>query len=137
MAYSKVILVGNSASGKTTTCYKVIGYPLDYFFDYTNLVKERFDRKITTTMGVEIEPFRPLSGGKYNIWDCAGKEKLRGLGDRYYVEAKIALIFHGGENYRTPEQWIQEVRSVVPNVQIYHITGTWEQKYHQMRQILV
>ena len=49
MATPKVIVVENSSSGKTTTCYKLL-----------NSLKE--DANIPSTLGVEIRPYRIQNG---------------------------------------------------------------------------
>jgi hypothetical protein len=118
----KVILVGNAFSGKTTACYKLLG-------NSTNA-------NIPSTLGVGIYTYKAPSGNRYNLWDCAGKKKLGGFRDAYYLQANIACIFHGGEEYRSPQQWEEEVKRVAPNAQIFHIDGTFDEKYARIREIL-
>ena len=122
MTSTKVTFLGNSSSGKTTVCYKLLGA-----FSAANV--------ISPTLGVEVHSYR--SNGKcYNIWDTAGKKSYEGLRDGYYLQTKIAFIFHGGEANRTPEQWENDLRNVSPDAQIYHIEGTLEEKYVKVGEIL-
>ncbi len=70
----KVILVGGGGVGKT--CF---------------IKKHRtgeFEQKYNATMGVEVHPlkFHTNKGPViFNIWDTAGQEVFRGLGDGYYI----------------------------------------------------
>lgn len=132
----KVILIGNSASGKTTTCYKLNGVPVKYIDPARPLDRQSLNGVIVPTIGVEVHPHRAPSGTTYNLWDKAGKEKLGRRGDGHYIGAKIALIFHGGEEYRTPQQWEGDVRRVAPNAQVYHIGGSFEEKRAKVCEIL-
>lgn len=91
----------------------------------------------TPTLGVEVHPYR-TDGKVFNLWDCAGKEKLGGLRDGYYINANIALIFHGGEEFITPEEWEINVKRVMgENACVHHIEGTLEEKEKRVREILV
>lgn len=123
---NKVIFVGNASSGKTTTCRKILG--------------DKMKRKYIPTMGVEVHPYMVKSAGglygnKYHIWDCAGNPQFGGLRSGYYGGTSMAFIFHGGKTFLTPEEWENEVKSVVPNAQIYHIVGTPQEKYEQVKQL--
>ena len=91
----------------------------------------------TPTIGVEVHPYR-TENKVFNLWDCAGKEKFGGLRDGYYIQADVALIFHGGEQWITPEEWEVNVRRVLGNnAQVHHICGTLEEKEKRVRELLV
>jgi len=73
----KIVLVGEENVGKTSFVEKLLGneIPLNY----------------TPTLGVEVNPIR-RNNKCYNIWDCSGNERFKGLGDGYYVQAQGAII---------------------------------------------
>ena len=65
METKKIVLIGDSQVGKTTFVKMLMGKP------YSNEYK--------TTLGVEVHPIR--RGTKcYNVWDCGGDDRYRGLG---------------------------------------------------------
>lgn len=123
MDAQKVVFVGNSSSGKTTACRELMGKPI------------MAGQRIASTMGVEVHPYTSPKGNKYKIWDLGGKHQFRGLGNGYYHGAIMAFVFHGGESYFTPQQWEQDIKSVAPNIQIVHISGSFEQKQSLVRSI--
>jgi hypothetical protein len=117
MNTKKVILVGNASSGKTFTCNKLSSL------------------SFKSTIGVEVHTFNS-SKNCYKLWDYGSKEGLSSLTDSYYIQANIALIFHGGHNFLEPREWEKMVLSKVPKCQIYHIVGKLEEKYAQVLEIL-
>jgi GTPase SAR1 family protein len=122
MNTKKVVLVGNSSSGKTLTCYKLRHHSLP-------------SKNLPVTLGVEVHPFT-THNYIYKLWDCAGKQEFGGLRDGYYLQGNIALIFHGGDNYLEPEQWEKIVLQTIPNALVYHIVGNLEEKYAKVLEIL-
>ena len=119
MSQQKVILVGNSSSGKTSICRQLMGQP------------SKKDQP--PTLGVEVHfYYTPMC--TYSLWDCGGQH--RGLGSGYYHGATMAFVFHGGPHYQTPQAWEQEVKMVAPNVQVYHVYGSLEEKLSIIRKIL-
>jgi GTP-binding nuclear protein Ran len=111
---SKVVLLGNTNSGKTVTCRKFLP-------NSTSTIKP--------TIGAELYVI-----GKYQIWDTAGRCNFGGLRDAYYIQADIALLFEGGEEPYT--NWEVDMRRVSPNVAIYRLSGSLDSKYTQMTHIL-
>src|SRR5580692_9883213 len=123
---NKVIFVGNASSGKTTICRKLLGC--------------NNEKKYIPTMGVEVHPYMvELAGGMhgniYKIWDCAGNPKFGGLRSGYYIGTSVAFIFHGGKSFLTPEEWENDVKSVAPHAIIFHIKGTLQEKYDQVKEL--
>lgn len=66
-----------------------------------HLVKNKSVKKsYNPTFGVEIHPIilKVISGDligdiiRLNIWDCAGRDKFAGCGDRYYVKADGCIV---------------------------------------------
>jgi hypothetical protein len=58
------------------------------------------------------------------------------LRDGYYLQANIALIFHGGENFQKPQEWENIVLKTIPNALVSHIVGNLEEKYAKVLEIL-
>src|SRR3989338_9804993 len=84
----KVLLVGDAGSGKTAFLHK-------HSYKDSNLYTSG------PTLGIEVSPIDwkgengPL---RFNVWDCAGEEKFKGLEDGYFVEADAAIIFQKKED---------------------------------------
>ena len=84
----KILLLGAGGVGKTSFIRALMG--------------KEFDKKYIMTMGVQVDPIRLQSPISYylpdkehwcaNIWDCAGQEKFKGLGDGYYIQAQAAIF---------------------------------------------
>lgn len=78
----KVVVCGGPNTGKTSFVKR--------FLDGD------FEEEYYPTLGVEVHPlcFNTNKGYiQFNVWDCAGQDHLRGLGDGYYVNAKCAIVF--------------------------------------------
>ena len=77
----KIVLFGDKGVGKTT-------------FLKRHLTGE-FSKSYIATLGVDVIPLRfntnygPLV---FNVWDCAGDEKFKGLDDGYYINADGAIL---------------------------------------------
>lgn len=78
------------------------------------------------TMGVEVHPYTVRSGVICKIWDCAGQQALGGLREGYYLEAKVAMIFTGGDECnpaeygnRSVEWYINELKNTAPDATIF------------------
>ena len=105
-SYTKIILVGDVGVGKTTyvTKLRTSNYNSDYHI----------------TMGVKAD-IMTIEGHKWNMWDCTGNPKLRGLrGNRYY-QTKGALVFCDITSMSSIlgiHSWVQEVRSMMENARI-------------------
>lgn len=118
----KVVLVGNSQSGKTTVCYNLMG--LDYDI-------------VPPTAGVFVHIYTSPNGNGYMIWDCAGSKLLEGLGAKgYCLGADIVIIFDGGKKYKTKQQREAEVRKTAPKAKIYYAKGSLDKKEDKVRKIL-
>lgn len=65
---NKIVLIGQAGIGKTNYVYQIA---------YGRCVNN-----YNPTLGVEVTPIR-INGNTYNIWDTAGVEKYKGLGDAY------------------------------------------------------
>ena len=81
----KIVLVGNGAVGKTTYVDRIANAA-----NRSNAKKEYYP-----TLGVDVTPIIIQTNAGpicFNIWDCAGREEYRGLGDGYYVAADAAIL---------------------------------------------
>lgn len=74
----KIIVCGSSGCGKTTMSRLQID--------------ENFMNKHISTLGVEVHPLYFGFGIKFNVWDCAGNEQFKGLGEDYWIEANGAIV---------------------------------------------
>ncbi len=102
----KVLLVGDSKVGKST----YVNYLL------TNNIKENYE----PTLGVDVHPFvfntnyGPII---FDIWDCAGDYKYRGIGSGYYICAHGAIVMYNDENNYNNE-WEVKIKEVCNNIPI-------------------
>ena len=84
----KVSLIGYTGTGKTSFVERLL----------------YGQRRITTsslrkTLGVDVYPFDYKYGGekfRINFWDCAGDDRLMGLGKQYLYGSDLTVIFSSG-----------------------------------------
>lgn len=82
----KIVIIGPAKSGKTALLRRLRGLDLD--------------GKYLATIGVEVHTVKftidyPRGSNTeicLIVWDCAGDEKFKGLGDGYYTGADLAII---------------------------------------------
>lgn len=99
----KLVLIGDGGVGKSTYLKK--------------LIYRKFEQKYVATLGVEVHPFM-FDGSKFNIWDCAGQEKLGGLRDGYYIQADCAIVMFDWSNklsIRNVSNWVRDFVRVCPD----------------------
>lgn len=101
--YFKVIMVGNSSTGKTSIINR-------YFDGY-------FNDSIPSTIGVDyrVKPIITKDGKKVkiNIWDTAGQERFRSIINSYYRGVNIVIIvFDISEkfNVKQLDQWFDDIK---------------------------
>jgi GTP-binding nuclear protein Ran len=100
----KCIIVGDGGVGKTSFIKKHLTG--EFLCDYD------------ATLGVEIHPliFNTNIGYiRFNIWDCAGQKKFRGLASAHYVNADCAIVMYDTTNRSTYDNlgsWYNEIRSI-------------------------
>ena len=107
----KILFVGEGGVGKTSFLHACQDKP--------------FDGKYIPTLGVEVEPLS-LSDHILNIWDCAGSEKFRGLGDGYYVRSQGVIFFFDLTSLFTLTnlgKWVQDCLRLNGNIP-FVIVGT-------------
>jgi len=84
----KVSLIGYTGTGKTSFVERLL----------------YGQRRITTstlrkTLGVDVYPFDYKYGDdkfRINFWDCAGDDRLMGLGKQYLYGSDLTVIFSSG-----------------------------------------
>ncbi len=103
----KVLLVGDSNIGKTT----YVNYLL------TNIFTEYHD----PTLGVDVNPYvcntnyGPII---FELWDCAGDYKYRGIGSAYYISAKGAIIMYNESTESNCSEWEEKIKTVCNDIPI-------------------
>lgn len=97
----KITLVGNEQVGKTTWVVRHLN--------------GKFTQEYNPTLGLEIHPldFSTNRGVvRFNIWDCAGDEMYRGLGDAYFIGSDAFIIMATPSTVSSIDKWIHEIRHV-------------------------
>ena len=109
----KIILVGNSGSGKTTF--------LENFF------KLSYETNIQPTIGAALKVYKDYNNKiKYNIWDTAGQERYSSLLSLYYRNADIIFIFYDlsiDYNGDSIMKWIDNIKYYIDNPYIVIIAN--------------
>ena len=106
----KCVIVGDTGIGKTAFVIKHI--------------TGEFIQIYEPTLGVEVHPhvFNTSHGlFRFNIWDTAGQEKYRGLGDGYYVQADCAIVMFdltSKLSYISSKEYYNAVRNKCPSIPI-------------------
>ncbi len=77
----KVVFIGCARSGKTS------------FISYVRTGK--YNTKYSSTIGVEVNQIY-MDDITISCWDVAGNEKQRGLGNGYYMNADLCVVFYTG-----------------------------------------
>ena len=105
----KIILVGDGEVGKTTWVHR--------------LITSDFRNEYIYTAGTDVHPLRfQTSDGRtivFNIWDCAGDERYRGIGDAYYISADGAILMGDLSRRETCSSlggWKQKIERCVENI---------------------
>jgi GTPase SAR1 family protein len=124
----KVSLVGPPNLGKTLFVKRLVRNSNDLeYYDYI------------PTLGADIYPLE-LNGimGKIrlNIWDCAGDSRYRGLGEKYNLDTKVAIVFRksNDESYLEFENELP-VGTMCEFIEDYNLT-TPEKSVSEYKQML-
>ena len=79
------------------------------------------------TMGVEVHPLKrtytdpdgPTLDVTWNVWDCAGQEKYRGLREAYYIGAHaIILVYDPNQPFEKNNEYLKEIAMTAPKAKI-------------------
>ena len=107
---SKLVLVGDGSTGKTT-------------FVKRHLSGE-FEKKYVPTLGVEVHPLNfHTNFGQilFNVWDTAGQEKFGGLRDGYYIQGQCAIIMFdvtSRATYKNVPNWHKDLVRICEEIPI-------------------
>ena len=107
----KVVFVGNANVGKTKMAKWLLLGELSPINGYV------------ATLGVDVNVFR-YNYSTYNLWDCGGDERFKGLGKGYYIKGDIFFIFEEGEG-KSIDEWEDEIREVAPNATIHVVNSNF------------
>lgn len=108
----KLVLAGESGVGKTS-----------YLEKLTNNV---FLEKHNPTLGVDVQNLCFNLREKtyvFSVWDVAGKEEHRGLGDAYFIGADCAIVmtdltFSDPLDSEFVWNWVKRIRRIDPDMSI-------------------
>ena len=110
IATFKVALIGDGGVGKSCWVQRYLS--------------PGFQKKYIATMGVEVTSLNLMTNYglvKFNIWDCAGQEKLGGLREGYYIGAHCAVLMFDVTSritYENVSKWYNYVERVCKNVPV-------------------
>nr|QBK84941.1 MAG: Ras family GTPase [Pithovirus LCDPAC02] len=118
----KLILVGDGGVGKSSYIKK--------------LRISEFKKGYIATMGVKVYPLN-FENDKYGdttfkIWDCAGLEKFKGLGDGYYVGGQCAIVMFDLSSPILSDRiffWTNKIRNVCDNIPIVIVGSKSDTRY--------
>lgn len=116
MSAKKVIVVGNAKTGKTFAIHSLLKLNVTDPGQENHYVLQPY----TPSFGVDVYDYVSPSGQKYNIWDCAGQLKNRGLDQGYYFNADIVIICTGLYEKNNPTsygnksviEWKKDVKEI-------------------------
>ena len=60
----------------------------------------------------------------FNVWDCAGQEKFRGLGSGYWNGAKVAFVFYDASKESSKRKigaLVEDIKKVCGNIPIFYV----------------
>lgn len=103
--HQKVVLIGDSSSGKTSLMYR--------------LMNNHFRQSYTPTVGVDSGNYVVSDGRETStlkIWDTAGQERYRSLGNIFYQNADGAILVVDQQkpfDQSSAEGWVRDFRKVV------------------------
>ena len=104
----KLILVGPSGVGKTSL--------VSCFF------KQKFENQTVPTVApafcsasIEVTPGKPID---LQIWDTAGQEQFQSISQMFYRDSHVAFVCFDPHDDSSIEQWVERVRTHVPDCQI-------------------
>jgi len=120
---SKIVFIGDGATGKTCVARRL----LDDEWRFSAF-------KSVPTLGVEVHSVELPNSNVVNVWDCAGVEKNRGLGDGYYIQAKAAVIFHTPNDVR---DWVRDFRRACMKKPIVHVGARADELTNEEREVLM
>jgi len=108
----KVILVGGSGVGKTSLVSAYFENPFEV-------------QALPTVAPASCNATIDLPGGvkvELQIWDTAGQERFQAISQMFYRDSHIAFVCYDSLSDKTVEDWINKVRSEVPECIIFLVS---------------
>ncbi len=106
----KILLVGDSGTGKTTFVHR---HRMGSFITQHN-----------PTVGADIKSitfYTNYGSVKFDIWDCGGKQQYKQYVDGFYSDKQAALVFFDVNNissYNNASQWANSIHNILPTAPI-------------------
>lgn len=120
MKTCKVLIIGESAVGKTSLLRKILGEPLI--------------EKLSPTVGVEFSSY-VTNNLKLQLWDTAGQEKFRSVTRAYFRNAAGALLLFDITNestFASLDEWINTFRQLAyPNAPLLIVGNKVDLENHR------
>ena len=120
----KITLIGDSGVGKSS----IIGRFITGFFN----------EEMNSTLGLNYsQKFYEKNGKKIslNLWDTAGQEKFRSLGNNFYKDSFIIIIVYDICNKASfqsiKEVWYPDIQRFGEKVNIIALVGNKKDKYEE------
>ena len=120
----KITLIGDSGVGKSS----IIGRFITGFFN----------EEINSTLGLNYSQKLYEKNGKkisLNLWDTAGQEKFRSLGNNFYKDSFIIIIVYDICNKASfqsiKEVWYPDIQRFGEKVNIIALVGNKKDKYEE------
>ena len=104
----KIVLLGDTAVGKTSLCARLVNNTFDNFNEPT--IGAAFQTKTIECGDISH---------KLEIWDTAGQERYHSLAPMYYRGAKAAVIVFDitkKETFECAKRWVDELNYATKNV---------------------
>ena len=101
MFSKKIVLLGDTAVGKTSLCARLVNGTFDSFSEPT--IGAAFLTKTVQTGDITH---------RLEIWDTAGQERYKSLTPMYYRKAQVALICYDSSkrnSFETAKSWYKQV----------------------------
>ena len=115
----KIVLLGDTAVGKTSLCARLVNGTFDSFTEPT--IGAAFLTKTVQTGDITH---------RLEIWDTAGQERYKSLAPMYYRGATAALIVYdvtNEESFQGAKTWVEELRRQgKPNVVIILVGNKYD-----------
>lgn len=111
----KVVLVGDSAAGKTSLLIQI--------------VRGSYDPTIESTVGASYESKTiETSKGPLSIrfWDTAGQEKFKSLIPMYIRNSSVVILVINSQSvdsFNSKDTWVQQVRDISPDTEFYILSN--------------
>ena len=100
----KIILVGDTAVGKTSLVNRFMGFEF----------QENYACTINADFKIKSLNIDPTTGAELTVWDTCGQEKFRSITKQYFKDAHgIILVFdvNSEESFQGLSSWLNEIKN--------------------------